>query len=71
MLGDFLDGAMSPEDEAHLKEHLEGCPPCVDFLRTYRATPELCRRALASQMPAEMSNRLMEFLRGKLAKPAP
>jgi anti-sigma factor (TIGR02949 family) len=62
----FLDGEMSTEDEQHLRAHLEGCPPCVDFVRTYRATSGLCRKALVRQMPPEVGDRLRSFLRGKL-----
>ena len=39
---DFLDGDLSPEEEQRLQEHLGGCPPCVDFVKSYRATPALC-----------------------------
>lgn len=68
LLLDFLDGDM-PEDEAvKLQEHLAQCPPCVDFLRTYRATPGLCRRALQKQMPQQLSDKLTEFLRAKVKK---
>jgi len=70
LLQDFLDGELSPEDAQHLKEHLQGCAPCVDFLRTYRATPGLCKKALAKKMPQEMSSKLTEFLRSKI-KSAP
>lgn len=66
LLLDFLDGEMTPEDAQHLKEHLQGCSPCVDFLRTYRATPGLCKKALAKRMPQEMSTKLTEFLRSKI-----
>jgi anti-sigma factor (TIGR02949 family) len=66
LLQDFLDGELSPEDTQHLREHLQGCAPCVDFLRTYRATPGLCKRALAQKMPQEMSSKLTEFLRSKI-----
>ncbi len=44
LLLDFLDGEIPPEEAKHLREHLSGCAPCMDFLRTYRATPGLCRR---------------------------
>jgi anti-sigma factor RsiW len=70
LLLDFLDGELTPEDAQHLKEHLQGCAPCVDFLRTYRATPGLCKKALAQRMPQEMSTKLTEFLRSKI-KPTP
>jgi anti-sigma factor (TIGR02949 family) len=65
LLLDYLDGTMSDEQARHLEEHLTACPPCIDFLRTYRATPGLCRRALQKQMPEELSQRLKEFLRQK------
>ena len=65
LLLDYLDGTMSDEQARHLEEHLAACPPCIDFLRTYRATPSLCRRALQKQMPEELSQRLKEFLRQK------
>jgi anti-sigma factor (TIGR02949 family) len=66
LLQEFLDGELSPEDTQHLREHLQGCAPCVDFLRTYRATPGLCKRAMAQKMPQEMSSKLTEFLRSKI-----
>jgi anti-sigma factor (TIGR02949 family) len=63
----FLDGEMSPEDEEHLRDHLNGCPPCVEFVRTYRATSGLCRKALVKSMPPEIEGRLKAFLRTKIA----
>lgn len=66
LLLDFLDGELTPEDTQHLREHLQGCSPCVDFLRTYRATPGLCKKAMAQKMPQEMSSKLTEFLRSKI-----
>ncbi len=66
LLVDLLDGEMSPEEAQHLREHLQGCAPCVDFLRTYRATPGLCRRALAQQMPKEVASKLTDFLRSRI-----
>ena len=61
----YLDGEMSPEEEAHLKAHLGDCPPCVDFLESYKATPGLCKKALARKMPEELSQKLKAFLRDK------
>jgi anti-sigma factor (TIGR02949 family) len=65
LLLDYLDGDMPEEQARHLEEHLAACPPCIDFLRTYRATPGICQRALQKQMPQELSERLKEFLRQK------
>ena len=66
LLLNLLDGEMTPEETQHLREHLAGCSPCVDFLRTYRATPGLCRKALAAQMPKEVSVKLTEYLRSRI-----
>jgi anti-sigma factor (TIGR02949 family) len=68
LLLDFLDGEMPEAEAKELQEHLAQCPPCVDFLKTYRATSGLCRKALHKQMPPQLSDKLTEFLRGKLKK---
>jgi anti-sigma factor RsiW len=68
LLRAFLDGDLPAEEEQHLHEHLSACPPCVDFLRTYQATPQLCQRALGKQMPLEMSVKLTDFLRERCKK---
>lgn len=65
---DYLDDTLPAEESERLEEHLRACPPCVDFLRTYRATPDLCRRALEKEMPVELSEKLTEFLRQKIGK---
>jgi len=68
LLLDFLDDEMTPEDRAHLEEHLSGCPPCVEFVRTYRATSGMCKKALAAKMPEELATRLQAFLRERIRK---
>jgi anti-sigma factor (TIGR02949 family) len=65
---DFLDGEMTPDEQRHLEEHLDGCPPCVDFVRSYRATPAMCKRALAARMPEELAEKLTSFLRSRVRK---
>ena len=68
VLLDYLDGEMSAEEQRRLEEHLAECPPCVEFVRSYRATPGLCRKALAAKMPEELSRKLTEFLRERINK---
>ncbi|MBX5480783.1 MAG: zf-HC2 domain-containing protein [Myxococcaceae bacterium] len=65
---EFLDGDLSPEEHAQLEEHLKWCPPCMEFLRSYKATPGMCRKALAAKMPEELANKLSEFLRNRIRK---
>ena len=64
----YLDGDMPAETKAHLEEHLGGCVPCEEFLKTYKATPGLCREALRSKMPEALSRNLSDFLRSHLKK---
>jgi len=69
LLLEYLDGSMSPDEAERLSRHLEACPPCVEFLETYKATRGLCKRALAAKMPQELSQRLTDFLRQKMKAP--
>ena len=66
---EYLDGDLSAELRVRLDEHLSGCSPCEDFLKSYRATPTVCRKALAKKMPEEVATRLTDFLRAELSKP--
>jgi anti-sigma factor RsiW len=66
LLLDYLDGDLSAEQRAHLDAHLNACPPCVEFVKTYRATTSLCKEALKRSMPVEVANRLSTFLRENL-----
>ena len=68
LLLQYLDGEMTAESKEHLEQHLGGCAPCVDFLKTYKATPQLCRKALAAKMPEALASNLSDFLRGHLKK---
>jgi anti-sigma factor RsiW len=69
LLGDYIDGSLPDEQRRALEEHLSYCPPCVTFVRTYKATTKVARRTLAKDMPEEMGARLHSFLHGKLKKP--
>ena len=66
VLLEYLDGEMTPELKARLEEHFSGCAPCEDFLKQYRATVGLCRKALEKRMPESVSDRLKSFLKQNL-----
>lgn len=69
LLREYLEGELSPEVREKLEAHLGGCTPCEDFVRSYRATPELCRRALdANDVPDEVAESLTAFLRRELGR---
>jgi anti-sigma factor RsiW len=59
----YVDGDLDPAESQKLEAHLTGCSPCVDFLATYRKTPELCRKALQAKMPADLAAALSAFVR--------
>ena len=62
LLGEYIEGTLSPERSKELEDHLSTCPPCITFVRTYRATRKLCRHALAREMPEELAYSLKSFL---------
>ena len=64
---DYLESALTPEVIAELEAHLDGCEPCVAYLRTYRRTKDLTAQTERVEMPEEMKIRLRRFLLDKLA----
>ena len=67
LLSDFLDGSLPDEKKMALEEHLSYCPPCITFMRTYRATSKVCRKKLAKAIPEEVACRLHDFLNKAIA----
>jgi anti-sigma factor RsiW len=63
LLLEYAEGQLSDDVRQKLEAHFSDCSPCEEFLETYRATPSLCRKALAAKMPDSVSRRLTEFLR--------
>jgi anti-sigma factor RsiW len=68
LLSEFLDGTLPEEKKIALEEHLSYCPPCITFMRTYRATSKICRKHLARSIPDEVSSRLHDFLNKAMAE---
>jgi anti-sigma factor RsiW len=67
LLDDYLDGALDRADAAALEAHLAGCRDCAAFLNTYRGTVRSSRALRESQMPGELRERLVSFLRQRTA----
>jgi len=66
LLSDYVDGELSPEDRASLMRHLQACPPCEEFLKTFETARSLCRESLMEKMPSELKERLRIFLRERI-----
>jgi anti-sigma factor RsiW len=63
LLGEYLEGTL-PRDTAELLEwHLEGCAPCVAFVKTYRGTINAARVLREVDVPPELKRRLITFIK--------
>jgi len=68
LLSDFVDGELSGPERDSLARHLEACPPCEEFLKTFQTARSLCRESLLETMPEELKGRLRSFLRDQILK---
>jgi anti-sigma factor RsiW len=66
LLFDFLEGSLPESERLEVEAHFSRCPPCLEFLQSYRKTPSLCRKALHRDAPTEVLNRVKDFLRKKM-----
>ena len=62
LLGEYIEGTLPADRAKALEEHLSLCPPCITFVRTYKATRRMCRSVLAREMPEELAYSLKSFL---------
>jgi anti-sigma factor RsiW len=63
ILGDYLDGAMAPEDRVRLEEHLADCDGCAAYLEQLRDTIRLSGRLSQEAVAAEAMAPLLEVFR--------
>ena len=63
LLVDYLEGELPPKRQRALEIHLDLCPSCVSFVNTYRSTVNIARSLHAEDIPPEVTQRLIEFLR--------
>jgi anti-sigma factor RsiW len=63
LLIDYLEGELPPDRARALELHLDLCPPCVAFVNTYRGTVHVARSLQPEDIPRELTQRLIEFLR--------
>ena len=63
LLADYLDGSLDPATARRLQAHLEGCAPCVAFVNTYKGTVKAARQLKETDIPSELKDRLVSFLR--------
>jgi anti-sigma factor RsiW len=73
MLSEYLDLELPEATCEQIREHLAGCPPCIEFLDSLRKTVDLCRGSeptvrpapLTGEARAELERAWREMLRGQ------
>lgn len=65
VLVDYVDGTMDAVTIGAFEAHFADCPPCTDFLRTYKTTISVSRKVLDEPIPEAVSQRLRSFLQQK------
>ena len=63
MLADYLDGTLPRRTVELIEWHIDGCPPCVAFVNTYRGTIRATSTLRSVEVPAELKKRLLAVLR--------
>ncbi len=63
LLYDYSEGTLPKETSASLEEHFSDCPPCISFLKTYKATTVVSRKSIkANEIPEAVQERLRDFV---------
>ncbi len=59
LLGPYVLGELTAEEERGLERHLEGCPECRNELEIIRHTHDLLRKEAATVPPPELKDRVL------------
>jgi len=58
---DFLEGKLDPKTTRKIEKHMKLCPPCVEFMDSYRCTQEMGRRDEVPSLPIEFKEHLKKM----------
>jgi len=73
-LMDWHSGRLPASQKAEFERHLKGCPPCIDYLKTYEATVALGKAACCEEDASceDVPEQLVKaILAARKAKPRP
>jgi hypothetical protein len=65
---EFEEGAMPEAERQELQRHFDMCPPCMNFLTTYRATGKTLKMLKPREIPPALAETVMGFVRSRRAK---
>lgn len=64
----YLNDKLSPSVKRDFKRHLRICPDCVSFLRTYKKTMAASQSLRPAEMPPNVRDNILDFLRSRVRK---
>jgi anti-sigma factor RsiW len=67
-LVEYEDGSMVETERRELEVHLSHCPPCVVFLKSYRATGRTLRMLKPRDIPKNLAEAVVKFVRARCDK---
>jgi Putative zinc-finger len=67
-LVEYEDGSMPEADRRHLEQHFEDCPPCLVFLKSYRATGRTLKMLKPRDIPKNLADAVVRFVRARCDK---
>jgi hypothetical protein len=71
LLSDYLEGTLPGPTRELIDFHIDGCPPCVAFVNTYRGTIQAARTLDDVVIPTELKKRLLSVLKSDKAPSPP
>ena len=55
VLSEYIDGDLTADLCERIGQHLEHCPPCIEFLESLRKTAQLCKELPPDALAAPLS----------------
>lgn len=65
LLMDYLEGVLPKDLRDSVESHVAACRRCTAFVASYLETPRIVRDATSFQMPPDLEDSLMRFLRAR------
>jgi len=67
-LVEYEDGSMPDADRREFERHLSHCPPCLVFLKSYRATGRTLRMLKPRDIPKNLVDVVVGFVKARCDK---
>jgi anti-sigma factor RsiW len=68
LLSQYLDAELAPEMCAEIRAHIEGCPPCVEFVESLRKSVDICREYQTAVVPGPLADSARQELKAAFEK---